>query len=58
MKGSYLIVVIALAIAICTTGHRAVGAGPSSADTATVKGTVKFEGAPPTPTRINQKNID
>lgn len=56
MKGSYLIVVIALAIAICTPGYLAVGAGPSSVDTATVKGTVKFEGAPPTSTRINMSS--
>ena len=52
MKRNYLIVVIALAIAI-------MGASPSTTptksgtDNATVKGSVKLEGALPTPTRIN-----
>ncbi|HXZ42189.1 MAG TPA: carboxypeptidase regulatory-like domain-containing protein [Terriglobales bacterium] len=52
MKRNYLIVVITLAVAI-------VGAAPSSTpaksgtDTAAVKGTVKLEGALPTPARIN-----
>jgi len=55
MKRYYLIVVIALAVAI-------VGAAPSSTpaksatDNAAIKGTVKLEGAAPTPTRINMSS--
>jgi plastocyanin len=55
MKRNYLIVVIALAVAI-------VGAAPSSTpaksgtDNAAIKGTVKVEGALPTPTRINMSS--
>jgi len=55
MKRNYLIVVIALAIAV-------VGAAPTSTpaksgtDTAAVKGTVKLEGALPTPARINMSS--
>ncbi len=53
LKRGYLLVVIALAIAIGTPGRRVAAAAPSSEDTAAVKGTVKFAGALPTPMRIN-----
>jgi plastocyanin len=53
MKRNYLLGIVALAVVVATMGAGAPPPTNSGADSAVVKGSVKVEGAVPTPTRIN-----
>ncbi len=56
MKRNYLLGVMALAVAVATMGAGSPTPANSATDTAAVKGSVKVEGAIPTPTRINMSS--